>query len=155
MKIRKAYTFDDVLLLPKHSAVLPSTVELTARLTPGITLKIPLLSAAMDTVTEADTAIAIAREGGIGVIHKNLRIEEQAMQVHLVKRAESGIVSNPYTGGPDDDLARVVALKEKHRVGGFPVVEDGLLVGILTNRDIRFEDNLKRKVRELMTPRSA
>lgn len=153
MKIRKAYTFDDVLLLPKHSTVLPSTVELTARLTPGITLKIPLLSAAMDTVTEADTAIAIAREGGIGVIHKNLRIEEQAMQVHLVKRAESGIVSNPYTVGPDDDLARVVALKEKHRVGGFPVVEDGLLVGILTNRDIRFEDNLKRKVRELMTPK--
>jgi IMP dehydrogenase len=153
MNIRKSYTFDDVLLLPKHSTILPSTVELATMITRKIHLKIPLLSAAMDTVTEAATAIAIAREGGIGVIHKNLRIEEQARQVHLVKRAESGIVSNPYTVSPDDDLARVVALKEKHRVGGFPVVQDGLLVGILTNRDIRFEDDLRRKVKDLMTPR--
>jgi IMP dehydrogenase len=152
MNIRKSYTFDDVLLLPKHSAVLPNTVELSSNITGKIALKIPLLSAAMDTVTEAETAIAIAREGGIGVIHKNLRIEEQARQVHLVKRAESGIVSHPYTVGPEDDLARVVALKEKHRVGGFPVVENEILVGILTNRDIRFENNLKRKVKELMTP---
>ncbi|MDD4148380.1 MAG: IMP dehydrogenase [Candidatus Cloacimonetes bacterium] len=153
MKIRKAYTFDDVLLLPKHSAVLPSTVDLNTRITPNILLKIPLLSAAMDTVTEADTAIAIAREGGLGVIHKNLSIESQANQVHIVKRAESGVISNPYTVSPEDDLARVLALKEKHGIGGFPVLEDGKLVGILTNRDIRFENNLKRKVKELMTPR--
>ncbi|NLN34903.1 MAG: IMP dehydrogenase [Candidatus Cloacimonetes bacterium] len=153
MKIRKAYTFDDVLLIPKHSAVLPSTVDLSTRITPNISLKIPLLSAAMDTVTEADTAIAIAREGGLGVIHKNLSIEAQADQVHIVKRAESGIVSNPYTVSPEDDLARVLALKEKHGIGGFPVVEGNKLVGILTNRDIRFESNLKRKVKELMTPR--
>lgn len=153
MNIRKSYTFDDVLLLPKHSTVLPSTVELATTVTSNIKLKIPLLSAAMDTVTEAETAIAIAREGGIGVIHKNLRIEEQARQVHMVKRAESGIVSNPYTVSPEDDLARVVALKEKHGVGGFPVVDNGILVGILTNRDIRFEADLKRKVKDLMTPR--
>ncbi|MDD3282332.1 MAG: IMP dehydrogenase [Candidatus Cloacimonetes bacterium] len=152
MNIRKAYTFDDVLLLPKHSTVLPATVELGTNITSKIALKIPLLSAAMDTVTEADTAIAIAREGGLGVIHKNLSIEEQARQVHLVKRAESGVVVHPYTVSPNDDLARVLALKAKHRVGGFPVVENDLLVGILTNRDIRFEENLKRKVKEMMTP---
>nr|MDK2851028.1 dehydrogenase [Candidatus Cloacimonadota bacterium] len=153
MKIRKSYTFDDVLLIPKHSAVLPATVDLTTAITPKITLKIPLLSAAMDTVTEADTAIAIAREGGLGVIHKNMSIEEQAHQVQLVKRAESGIVSHPYTISPEDELATVIEFKERYRVGGFPVVEGDILVGILTNRDIRFETNLKRKVKELMTPK--
>ncbi|MCB5271166.1 MAG: IMP dehydrogenase [Candidatus Cloacimonetes bacterium] len=154
MKILKSYTFDDVLLLPKHSTVLPATVELGTRLTPNITLKIPMLSAAMDTVTEAETAIAIAREGGLGVIHKNMSIEQQASQVRLVKRAESGVISNPYTISPEDELSRVIELKEMYRVGGFPVVENGLLVGILTNRDIRFETNLKRKVKELMTPKA-
>lgn len=153
MKILKSYTFDDVLLLPKHSTILPSDVELSTQITPRITLKIPLLSAAMDTVTEADTAIALAREGGLGVIHKNMSISEQATQVHLVKRAESGIVSNPYTISPDDNLAKVLELKNKYRVGGFPVVENDRLVGILTNRDIRFEKDLNRPVRELMTPK--
>lgn len=154
MNILKSYTFDDVLLLPKHSTVLPSTVELGTRLTKRITLKIPMLSAAMDTVTEAETAIAIAREGGLGVIHKNMSIEQQATQVRLVKRAESGVISSPYTISPEDELSRVIELKDKYRVGGFPVVENGLLVGILTNRDIRFETNMKRKVKELMTPKT-
>jgi IMP dehydrogenase len=153
MKIHKSYTFDDVLLLPRHSTVLPATVELSTRLTPKLSLKIPLLSAAMDTVTEAETAIAIAREGGLGVIHKNMSIADQARQVHLVKRAESGIVSHPYTISPQDNLAKVIELKNKFRVGGFPVVEGDLLVGILTNRDIRFETDLSRPVKELMTPR--
>jgi len=144
MKIHKSYTFDDVL---------PATVELSTRLTPKLSLKIPLLSAAMDTVTEAETAIAIAREGGLGVIHKNMSIADQARQVHLVKRAESGIVSHPYTISPQDNLAKVIELKNKFRVGGFPVVEGDLLVGILTNRDIRFETDLSRPVKELMTPR--
>ncbi|MCB5261792.1 MAG: IMP dehydrogenase [Candidatus Cloacimonetes bacterium] len=154
MNIPKSYTFDDVLLLPKHSTVLPSNVELGTRLTPKIFLKIPLLSAAMDTVTETETAIAIAREGGLGVIHKNMSIEQQASQVRLVKRAESGVISNPYTISPEDELSRVIELKEQYRVGGFPVVENGLLVGILTNRDIRFESNMQRKVKELMTPKA-
>src|SRR5690554_5371472 len=129
MNIRKSYTFDDVLLMPKHSAVLPSTVDLSTAITQKIRLKIPLLSAAMDTVTEADTAIAIAREGGLGVIHKNMSIDEQSRQVQLVKRAESGIVSHPYTISLEDDLATVIELKERYRVGGFPVVEGDLLVG--------------------------
>lgn len=152
MKIRKSYTFDDVLLIPKHSQVLPATVNLGTRITKNLSLKIPLLSAAMDTVTEADMAIAIAREGGLGIIHKNMSIEQQADQVSQVKRAESGVVSHPYTLSPQDDLARVMQLKEKYRVGGFPVVENGKLVGILTNRDIRFETDMSRKVQELMTP---
>jgi IMP dehydrogenase len=153
MKIRKSYTFDDVLLIPQHSQVLPSTVDLGARITKSISLKIPMLSAAMDTVTEADTAIAIAREGGLGIIHKNMSIEDQANQIHRVKRAESGVVTHPYTLSPETDLATVIRLKEQYRVGGFPVVENGKLVGILTNRDIRFETDLSRKVKELMTPK--
>ncbi|MBP7118269.1 MAG: IMP dehydrogenase [Candidatus Cloacimonetes bacterium] len=152
MKIRKSYTFDDVLLIPKHSQVLPGTVDLSTHVTKNLALKIPLLSAAMDTVTEADTAIAIAREGGLGIIHKNMSIEEQSNQVHRVKRAESGVVTHPYTLAPDDDLAKVLQLKEHHRIGGFPVVENGRLVGILTNRDIRFETDLSKQVKELMTP---
>lgn len=151
MKIRKAYTFDDVLLLPKSSSVLPGTVNLTAKITGNITLKIPLFSAAMDTVTETDTAIAIAREGGLGVIHKNMSIEEQARQVYLVKRVESGVITNPYTVSPDDVLSDVATLKHKHGVGGFPVLDKGKLVGILTNRDVRFEENPGRRVHELMT----
>ncbi|HQQ68088.1 MAG TPA: IMP dehydrogenase [Candidatus Cloacimonadota bacterium] len=152
MKIRKSYTFDDVLLIPKHSQVLPGTVDLSTHVTKNLALKIPLLSAAMDTVTEAETAIAIAREGGLGIIHKNMSIEEQANQVHWVKRAESGVVTHPYTLAPDDDLAKVLQLKENHRIGGFPVVENGRLVGILTNRDIRFETDMSKQVKDLMTP---
>ncbi|MDD2331074.1 MAG: IMP dehydrogenase [Candidatus Cloacimonetes bacterium] len=150
--IRKTYTFDDVLLAPQHSKVLPSQVEISTRITKNITLKIPVLSAAMDTVTESGLAIAIAREGGIGIIHKNLSIEAQANEVRLVKRAESGVITSPYTISPDDHLKKVMELKKQHRIGGFPVVKDGKLVGILTNRDIRFESNLNRKVKDLMTP---
>ena len=150
--IRKTYTFDDVLLVPQASKVLPTNVKLDSQITPGISLRIPLLSAAMDTVTEAQMAIAMARAGGIGIIHKNLSISEQAMQVHLVKRAESGIVTRPYTISPKDKLSTVLQLKKEHNVGGFPVVDNGKLCGILTNRDIRFETNPKRLVSDLMTP---
>ncbi len=150
--IRKTYTFDDVLLVPQASKVIPASVKLDSRITPNISLRIPIISAAMDTVTEASLAIAIAREGGIGIIHKNLSIAEQAMQVHLVKRAESGVVTNPYTISPKDKLSTVLQLKKEHKVGGFPVIDNGRLCGILTNRDIRFETNMKRAVSELMTP---
>jgi len=152
--IRKTYTFDDVLLSPQYSRVLPSQVQIGAVLTKNIKLNIPFLSAAMDTVTEARLAIAIAREGGIGIIHKNLTIEEQANEVRLVKRAESGIITNPYVISPNWQLKKVFELKKELKVGGFPVVENGILVGILTNRDTRFEKNLNRKVKELMTPKS-
>ncbi len=151
--IRKTYTFDDVLLVPQQSELLPASVSLETRITANLSLKIPVLSAAMDTVTEAGMAIAMARNGGIGIIHKNLTIGDQAREVHLVKRAESGLISNPYTIAPSETLAEVLKLKAEHKVGGFPVVENGKLLGILTNRDIRFETDKKRQVRELMTPR--
>jgi IMP dehydrogenase len=151
--IRKTWTFDDVLLVPQHSKILPGSVSLETNITKRLTLKIPLLSAAMDTVTEHALAIAIAREGGIGIIHKNLSIEDQAMEVHLVKRAESGVITNPYTISPNDSLAHVIQLKGLHKVGGFPVLEKGKLIGILTNRDICFETDKKRLVKELMTTR--
>lgn len=152
--IRKTYTFDDVLLVPQHSDTLPALVALGTQITAKISLKIPVLSAAMDTVTESALAIAMAREGGIGIIHKNLSIADQAQEVHIVKRAESGIVSNPYTIAPNDTLAKVLKLKAEHKIGGFPVVDAGKLVGILTNRDIRFETDPKRLVKDLMTPRA-
>ena len=151
--IRKTYTFDDVLLVPQQSELLPAEVSLETQITANLSLKIPVLSAAMDTVTEAGMAIAMARNGGIGIIHKNLSIADQAREVHLVKRAESGLISNPYTIAPSETLAEVLKLKAEHKVGGFPVVENGKLLGILTNRDIRFETDKKRQVRELMTPR--
>jgi IMP dehydrogenase len=151
--IRKTYTFDDVLLVPQHSKILPANADLSSQVTRSIRLRIPVLSAAMDTVTESAMAIALAREGGIGIIHKNLPIAEQANEIHVVKRAESGVVTSPYTISPTDTLSRVLELKAKHKVGGFPVLEKGVLVGILTNRDIRFESDPKCKVMELMTPR--
>ena len=151
--IRKTYTFDDVLLVPQSSNILPSSVSLETKITRTIQLKIPILSAAMDTVTEYEMAIAMAREGGIGIIHKKLSIEEQAEQVQLVKRAESGVITNPYTLSPTDRLAKVWELRAQHKVGGFPVVDKGKLVGILTSRDIRFETDGKLLVKDLMTPR--
>lgn len=151
--IRKTYTFDDVLLVPQSSNILPSSVSLETKITKTIQLKIPILSAAMDTVTEYEMAIAMAREGGIGIIHKNLSIEEQAEQVQLVKRAESGVITNPYTLSPNDRLTKVWELRAQYKVGGFPVVENGKLVGILTSRDIRFETDGKKLVKDLMTPR--
>jgi len=153
-QIRKSYTFDDVLLLPKHSQVIPSQTDVQTRLTERILLRIPIISAAMDTVTEAALAIALAREGGIGVIHKNLSIADQANEVHLVKRAESGVVTHPYTVSSADTLAQVYELKNKYKIGGFPVVDRGKLVGILTSRDIRFETKMNTPVRKLMTPKT-
>ncbi|MFV0634326.1 IMP dehydrogenase [Demequina sp.] len=149
-------TYDDVLLLPGQSDVIPSEVDTSTRLTREIRLSIPLLSAAMDTVTEATMAIAMARQGGIGVLHRNLSIEDQAHQVQIVKRSESGMISDPVTVGPDATLAELDALCGKYRVSGLPVVdEDGTLLGIITNRDLRFIDHrdfASRKVREAMTP---
>lgn len=151
--IRKSYTFDDVLLVPQASSIMPSQVNTKTQLTDKIMLNIPIISAAMDTVTESALAIALSREGGIGIIHKNMPISEQANEVHLVKRAESGIVCNPYTISPTDTLESIYAMKNKYRIGGFPVIDKGKLVGILTNRDVRFETNPKRQVKDLMTPK--
>ncbi|HNX01515.1 MAG TPA: IMP dehydrogenase [Candidatus Cloacimonadota bacterium] len=153
-KIRKGLTFDDVLLVPQKSSVLPNQVHLETSLTTNIKLQIPFVSAAMDTVTEAKLAIAMAREGGIGVIHKNLPIEIQAEEVRMVKRSESGIIYKPYTLNPNDSIRKVLELKHKHQIGGFPVIQGKKLVGILTNRDLRFETDLSKTVKELMTPAS-
>ncbi len=145
-------TFDDVLLQPGESDVIPSRVNTISRLTRNIELSIPLLSAAMDTVTEARMAIAMAREGGIGVLHRNLSPEDQAVQVDLVKRSESGMITNPITCSPDDTLREVDALCGKYRISGVPVVDtDGVLVGIVTNRDMRFVTDASAKVRDVMT----
>lgn len=149
---RKGYTFDDVLLVPQRSEILPSQVTTQTWITPSLCLQIPVMSAAMDTVTEAAMAIAMAREGGLGIIHKNLSIAEQAAQVIAVKRSESGVISNPYTLSPNTTVAEVHALKKLHKVGGFPVVQGKKLVGILTNRDTRFETDMGKKVKDLMTP---
>lgn len=151
-RIAEALAFDDVLLVPAYSQVLPNTVKTTARLTREISLNIPLVSAAMDTVTEAAMAIAMAQQGGIGVIHKNFTIEEQAGQVRKVKKFESGMVVNPLTIYPDQTLADARTLMQLHHISGFPVVErDGKLVGILTHRDVRFATDPNAKIYELMT----
>jgi IMP dehydrogenase len=146
-----AYTFDDLLLLPGASAVMPNEVDLSTRLTRRITLKIPLLSSAMDTVTEADTAISLARQGGIGILHRNLPIEAQALEAEKVKKSESGMIIDPVTIGPEARIADVLQLMERYRISGIPVVEGPKLVGIVTNRDLRFETNLEQKVKEVMT----
>ena len=146
-------TFDDVLLLPAASDVVPGDVDTAARLSRTITLGVPLVSSAMDTVTEARMAIAMARQGGIGVLHRNLSIEEQALQVDLVKRSEAGMVTNPVTCAPEDTLRQVDALCGRYRISGVPVVDrDGSLVGIVTNRDMRFVTDQSVPVREIMTP---
>jgi IMP dehydrogenase len=145
-------TYDDVLLVPAESSVVPSEVDTTARLTKHITLRVPLVSSAMDTVTEARMAIAMARQGGVGVLHRNLPAEEQAQQADLVKRSEAGMVTNPVTCGPDATLADVETLCARYRISGVPVVDEtGVLVGIVTNRDIRFENDHGRLVRDVMT----
>jgi len=152
MNIRLGLTFDDVLLVPGESDVLPSGADTSTRLTRGIALSIPILSSAMDTVTEADMAIVMAQLGGIGVLHRNLSVEEQVAAVRAVKRYESGMVVNPITIAPDATLAEAQALMAHHRISGIPVTEaDGKLVGILTNRDVRFAGNPKQPVSELMT----
>ena len=150
--IREGLTFDDVLLLPKASDILPGDANLATRLTKTITLNVPLLSAAMDTVTEAPLAIAMAQAGGMGIIHRNLSIDEQAEEVRKVKRYESGMVVNPVTIGPDASLAELRMMADKHSFSSFPVVEDGgKLIGIITNRDTRFAKDPNEKVVDMMT----
>ena len=144
-------TFDDVLLVPAESAVIPKDVDVTVHLTPDIKLNIPLLSAAMDTVTESDTAIAIAREGGIGVIHRNNSADEQAVEVDRVKKSESGMISDPITVDPDQRVHEALEVMKKYRISGLPVTREGKLVGILTNRDLRFETNFEQSIRNVMT----
>jgi IMP dehydrogenase len=148
---KEALTFDDVLLLPAESNVLPGDVSTATRVTTDIILNIPILSAAMDTVTEARLAIALAREGGLGVIHRNLSIEDQAAEVDKVKRSESGMIIDPITLGPGDSLRDALAVMAKYHISGIPITEEGRLVGILTNRDLRFEQALDRPIAELMT----
>jgi len=150
--IKKALTFDDVLLVPAYSQVLPRDTRLVTQLTRGIQLNIPLVSAAMDTVTESRLAIAMAQEGGIGIVHKNLSADEQAREVARVKRHEFGIVIDPVTVTPTMKVRDAIALQRQHGISGLPVVEGGKLVGIVTNRDLRFEDRLDVSLREIMTP---
>jgi len=149
---RKALTFDDVLLVPAHSEVVPREVSLATRLTRGVEINIPVVSAAMDTVTEARLAIAIAQEGGIGIVHKNMSPAKQAAEVAKVKRFESGVVKDPITVSPSMTVREVLALTQKHRISGLPVVEGRRVVGIVTNRDLRFETNLDQPVSAIMTP---
>jgi len=151
--LQKALTFDDVLLVPAHSAILPRDVSLATRLTRKIQLNLPLLSAAMDTVTEARLAIALAQEGGMGIVHKNLTPKAQAAEVAKVKRFESGVLKDPITVPPTMTVREVLALTRSYRISGLPVVDNGVVVGIVTNRDTRFETNLDQAVRAIMTPR--
>src|SRR5262247_2294178 len=150
-----ALTFDDVLLVPRHSAVLPTEVDVSTRVTRNIRLNVPIVSAAMDTVTESGLAIAMAQHGGLGVVHKNLSIEEQASEVDRVKRSESGMIVNPITLGPGNRIYEALELMKKYHISGVPITEDGSkegrLVGILTNRDLRFETNVHRPISEGMT----
>ncbi len=146
------YTFDDVLLMPGYSEVLPKDVNIQSQLTKNIKVNIPMLSAAMDTVTEAQLAIALAREGGIGVIHKSMSIEKQAEQIRKVKRSESGLIFDPITMHPDATIGEALKMMKENKIGGIPIVDDShRLVGILTNRDLRFETNTKKKISEIMT----
>ena len=150
-----ALTFDDVLLLPAASKVLPNEVDVRTRLSRNIAMNIPLLSAAMDTVTEANTAISMAREGGIGIIHRNMSVERQATEVDKVKKSESGMIVDPVTMHPDQKISEVLEVMERYRISGVPIVEDGRkLVGIVTNRDLRFETNLNQKVANVMTKKN-
>jgi IMP dehydrogenase len=148
-----ALTFDDVLLLPAHSEILPNEADTAARLSRSISLRVPLVSSAMDTVTEARMAVAMARQGGVGVLHRNMSVEEQAQQVDMVKRSEAGMITNPVTCEPDATVADVDQLCARYRISGVPVISpDGVLLGIVTNRDIRFEADHGRRVTEVMTP---
>ena len=148
---KQGLTFDDVLLIPAHSDVLPRDVDVRTHLTQNVTLNIPVMSAGMDTVTEAEMAIAMAREGGIGVIHKNMSIDEQAREVKLVKRSEHGIIVDPINLAPDNTLSDADELMNKYHISGVPITENGKLVGIITNRDMRFETDLSRPISDIMT----
>lgn len=148
---KQGLTFDDVLLIPAHSDVLPRDVDVRTHLTQNVTLNIPVMSAGMDTVTEAEMAIAMAREGGIGVIHKNMSVDEQAREVKLVKRSEHGIIVDPIYLAPDNTLSDADELMNKYHISGVPITENGKLVGIITNRDMRFETDLSRPISDIMT----
>ena len=149
--VKEGLTFDGVLLIPSYSEVLPYQVDLSTHLTDKVKLNIPLLSASMDTVTEYELAIAIAREGGIGIIHKNMSIEDQAQQVDKVKRSENGVITNPFHLSPEHTLADAEDLMRKFRISGVPVTKGGKLVGIITNRDLRFETDMTKTIGECMT----
>src|SRR6187200_2566215 len=153
--LTEALTFDDVLLLPRQSSVLPSQVDISSRFTRTTRLNVPILSAAMDTVTENRLAIAMAQQGGMGIIHKNLSVDEQAQEVDRVKRSESGMIVNPITLSPTHKIYEALELMQKYRISGVPITDDGSkegrLVGILTNRDLRFETNVNRAISEVMT----
>ncbi|MFC1869540.1 IMP dehydrogenase, partial [Thermodesulfobacteriota bacterium] len=149
--ISYGYTFDDLILIPDRSAILPDQVDVKTRLSKNIFLNIPLVSAAMDTVTESATAITMARQGGLGFIHKNMSIERQALEVEKVKKSESGMIVNPITIGPDRKIHEVLEIMNKYRISGVPVVEGGNLVGIITNRDLRFATDMDQKVKAVMT----
>ena len=149
--LKQAYTFDDVLLVPNKSEVLPRDVSLVTYLTKKIKLNIPLMSAGMDTVTESRMAIAMAREGGIGIIHKNMSIESQAIEVDRVKRQENGVITDPFFLSPDNILEDALALMSKYRISGVPITTNGKLVGIITNRDIVFETDYSKKIKDIMT----
>lgn len=151
--LEEALTFDDVLLLPGYSSVLPKDVSLTTQIAPNIILNVPLLSAAMDTVTEAKLAVSMAEEGGIGILHKNMSLEQQANEVRKVKRYEGGIVANPVTVTPETTLGELISLTEEYHISGMPVVTGKQLVGIITSRDIRFETDRSQQVAQLMTPK--
>jgi len=150
-KIPVGYTFDDLLLVPQFSSILPTEVDVRTKLTKNIHLNIPLVSAAMDTVTESETAITMARQGGIGIIHKNMSIKRQALEVEKVKKSESGMIVDPITVEPEHKIKDVLQIMEKYKISGVPVVKEGNLVGIITNRDLRFETNLEQKVGNVMT----
>ncbi|MEP7139933.1 MAG: IMP dehydrogenase, partial [Caldimonas sp.] len=149
----KALTFDDVLLVPALSSVLPRDTDLATRLSRNIRLNLPLVAAAMDTVTEARLAIALAQEGGIGIVHKNMTAKQQASEVARVKRYESGVLRDPITVSPEMSVREVIALSKAHGISGFPVLQGKVVVGIVTNRDLRFETRLDAPVKEIMTPR--
>ncbi|HIV00343.1 MAG TPA: IMP dehydrogenase [Candidatus Stercoripulliclostridium merdipullorum] len=149
--VKEGLTFDDVLLLPQHSTVLPKNVDLSTKLTDSVTLNIPLLSAAMDTVTESGLAIAMAREGGIGIIHKNLSIEDQATHVDRVKRSEHGVITDPFFLSPEHKVTDALQLMRKYRISGVPITSGSKLVGILTNRDLRFETDFDQPIGNVMT----
>jgi len=148
---QEAFSFDDVLLLPGYSDVVPKDCSTKTRLTRDLTLNIPVVSAAMDTVTESSTAISMAREGGIGFIHRNMSIENQALEVDRVKKSESGMIINPVTITPEQPVREVLQLMERYRISGVPVTRGEQLVGIVTNRDLRFETNLDTPIAEVMT----
>ena len=149
----EALTFDDVLLVPGYSEVLPHQVDLKTQLTKGITLNIPLISSAMDTVTEAELAIAMAQEGGVGIMHKNMTVEQQAAAVRKVKKFESGVVKDPITVSPGTTVRELVDITMANNISGLPVVDGNDLVGIVTGRDIRFESRMDTLVRDIMTPK--